>query len=254
MSIIGAVWLVSSFCFPQVPFSWYAWPLPLFVLVFSSWFASGAWAQLYRYLRETNPIQRQQTKWVVFGFTFAVAGRILFAAAGVFLPILHTDPWFNAVWLVVSVHLLWLCLLLVPVTFTVAILRYRLWGIDLIIRRTLLYATMTVLLALVYFSSVVVLQRLLQTFSRQAQNQLVTVLSTLAIATLFTPLRRHLQAAIDRRFYRRKYNTEQVLATFSATIRHETNLEQLTGRLLTVVAETIEPAQVSLWLKPTQEH
>jgi hypothetical protein len=138
--------------------------------------------------------------------------------------------------------------LLPPLAIGVAVLRYRLWDIDLVIRRTLVYSILTVSLTLIYFGSVVVLQSLFTTVAGH-QSPAAIVLSTLTIAVLFTPFRRHIQTFIDRRFYRKKYDTERVLASFSTTLKEKVDLDQLTNSILVVVEETMQPIQLSLWLR-----
>jgi hypothetical protein len=138
-----------------------------------------------------------------------------------------------------------------PVAVGIAILRYRLYDIDIIINRTLVYGSLTLMLALVYFGGVTATQALFQTFTGQEElPQLVVVASTLVIAALFTPLRRRIQSFIDRRFYRRKYDARKTLEAFSAKLRDETDLEALNNDLVGVVRETMQPAHVSVWLRP----
>ena len=140
--------------------------------------------------------------------------------------------------------------LALPLALAVGILRYRLFDIDVIIRKTTSYALLTALLALVYFGSVVVLQRLLTPLTGNSAP--AVALSTLLIAALFLPLRRRVQDLIDRRFFRRKYDAEKVLARFAATARDETDLDALTAELARVIQETMQPEHVSVWLRPVE--
>lgn len=140
----------------------------------------------------------------------------------------------------------------IPLTVGIAVLRYRLWDIDVIIRKTVLYAVVTLLLGVVYTVLVVVFQGIFTRITGQ-DSPAALVLSTLAIAGLFTPLRRWVQSFIDRRFYRRKYDAEQVLNRFALTVRDETDLDKLTTELLSVIQETMEPEFVTLWLRSAEK-
>jgi hypothetical protein len=192
-------------------------------------------------LRHARGVKRQQVKW----FAYAVA----VLAISAILAYVISEPmgirwlgWASSILVVVSVVGL-------PVAVGIAILRYHLYNIDLIINRTLVYGSLTAVLVLVYLASVVLFQELFRTLFGQ-KSQLVVVASTLAIAALFNPLRRRIQGFIDRSFYRRKYDAVKTLEAFSKKLREETNLDALSGNLIDVVEETIRPAHVSLWLRP----
>jgi hypothetical protein len=205
-------------------------------------------AQLYRYARISDRTQRQQTKWVVFGVAIAIAGAlttIFTVGAAVDLPSEDVGP------KMLSMLLMDAFMLFIPLSIGVAVLRARLFDIDVIINRTLVYGSLTAILALVYFGGVTMTQSVLQTLTGQEElPQLAIVASTLVIATLFNPLRRRIQSFIDRRFYRSKYDAAKTLEAFSARLRDETDLEALHDDLVGVVRETMQPASVSLWLRP----
>lgn len=203
--------------------------------------------QVYRYRRLYTPLERQQTKWVAYGSLVYFAFLVVTAIPYFFLLNLPPDvppPW----WLPDLGPLWWLGLNILPLSFTLAIFRSHLWDIDVIIRRTASYALITFTLALVYAGSVIVLQRAFSILTGVEQHEIVTVLSTLAIAALFVPLRNRIQAVIDKRFYRKKYDAQQVLNDFGKTVRDETDIEKLTARLMEVVNETMQPQSVSVWL------
>jgi len=206
--------------------------------------------QLYRYRRVSSLLQRQQTKWVVFGFAVPV---LIFVGGNVppFLVPGLASP--HSLYLVAYNAVLACLPLLIPLSFGFAILRYRLWDIDHLINKALVYGLLTGLLGALYAGLIIGLESLTGLLGgTAAQSPVVLVVSTLAIALLFLPARRRIQALIDRRFYRKKYEAEKVLAAFAATLRQETDLEQIREGLLTVVQETMQPAHVSLWLRLPQ--
>jgi hypothetical protein len=189
-------------------------------------------------LRRAGSEQRQQIKWLAYGGavvvgTICVSGLISLWSAEV------------------SIAIISMALLGLPVFTGIAILRYRLYDIDFIINRTLVYGSLTSVLALVYFWGVTATQALLRTITSQEElPQLAVVASTLVIAALFNPSRRRIQSFIDRRFYRSKYDARKTLQAFSATLRKETDLNALSDNLVSVVRQTMAPAHVSLWLRP----
>jgi len=204
-------------------------------------------ALFYRYRYASSPLQRQQTKWVIYGGS--VAGLIV---VGLTVP-LYLFPSLGqagSFYQLVIAPAYILAVLIVPLSTGLAILRYRLYDIDLLINRTLVYGLLTVLLALIYFGCVILLQDLVRGLTGQVgQSPLIIVGSTLAIAALFQPLRRRMQRIIDRRFYRRKYDAAKTLEAFNATLRNGVDLSQLSEHLLDVVQETMEPSHVSLWVR-----
>lgn len=219
--------------------------------LFFSFVVAAVLIQLYRYRHISTPQQRQQTKWALFGVSIAGAGNIwprLFYS-------LVLQPAFGESGLAFALQdsLIMYSMLAIPFTLGLAILRDRLWDIDVIINRTLVYGGLSGTLAAVYAGLIIGLQSLTGTMTIQGpQSPLIIVASTLVIAVLFQPLRRRIQLIIDRRFYRHKYDAARTLETFSATLRNEVELTQLREQLLAVVNETMQPAQVSLWLRPLQ--
>ncbi len=269
LDVLGqSSFLIFFFLFPSGRFEprWTRWIAPCVVLywIYSIFFLTNGqtiqsfWSglvfvalllctvgtQVYRYRRVSTSRERQQTKWVVFGISIGIIGFLLVLLFGyAFLQqsgVLTT--------LIVGT-LIYGFLLLIPLSIAIAILRYRLWDIDILIRRTLVYGTLTASLALVYVGLVIGLQALLRGIISQ-DSSVALVISTLAIAALFQPLRSRIQRIIDRRFYRSKYDATRTVAAFSATLRQEVNLDQLGEDLLAVVQETMQPAHVSLWLRP----
>ena len=204
-------------------------------------------AQIYRYRRVSGPEARRQTRWVVYGVTVALAAFGLMLGVFALVPPAQMAASAPLSALIVGVFYLWW--LFIPVSLGFAILRARLYDIEVVVHRTLLYAALTASLALVYVAGVALSQAILQPLTGSTHNELAIVGSTLAAAAAFQPLRRRIQRAIDRRFYRRKYDADRTLADFTASLREEVDLHELVGRLVGVVDETMQPQQVSLWLR-----
>jgi hypothetical protein len=213
---------------------------PVQTLVLAMGLAAAASVVVGR--RGARGVERQQIKWLLYAGAIFFVGNVL--KNTVFSP-LGDVSWG-----------LWVGYLLVgigglggPIAIGIAILRYRLYEIDTLINRTLVYGALTAILAALYFGGIVVLQRVFVALTGE-QSTLAVVASTLVIAALFNPLRRRVQAFVDRRFYRRKYDAAKTLEAFSAKLRDETDLDALSDDLVGVVRETMQPAHVSLWLRP----
>jgi hypothetical protein len=243
LAVIWVMWSLIHLFFAQ---------LPLFNLlnniVWLTELACVVVALIYRYRVVSTTVERQQTKWIVFGWSATILLAIVWNLPPLLFPsFARPGTLYDLALAVIN------SLVLLPgiLCVAIAILRYRLWDIDILINRTLVYGTLTVILAVVYVGLVIGLQALLRGIISQ-DNSVAIVISTLAIAALFQPLRYRIQRVIDRRFYRSKYDAAKIVAAFSATLRQEVDLDQLREHLMAVVEETMQPAHVSLWLRPTQ--
>jgi hypothetical protein len=211
-------------------------------------FGGSVWGQVWRYRHYATMVQKQQTKWFVSGLAFITVG-ILIPSVFLYSPAAAAASPRVGFLFDIFVSIGNLAFAFLPISIAIAILRYRLWDIDVIIRRTLQYTLLTGVLALIYFGGVVLLQALLSPLTGDENSPLVTVLTTLGIAALFNPLRTRVQAFIDRRLYRKKYNAEQSLARFAAAARSEVDMDRLADALLGVVEETMRPERVEIRLK-----
>jgi hypothetical protein len=195
--------------------------------------------------RHSRGDERRQLKWLAY------AAVVVVLAAAVSLTVEGVAPDSDVAIIQVMQLTLVASLSTVPIAAGIAILKYRLYDIDLVINRTLVYGSLTALLVAVYFGGVATTQTIFRALTGQEQQpQLAVVISTLVIAALFNPLRRRIQAFIDSRFYRRKYDAAKTLEAFTAKLREETDLDALSDDLVGVVRETMQPAHVSLWLRP----
>jgi len=199
--------------------------------------------------RRSRGEERQQIKWIAFAASVLAFFFLVGAGASLLAP--GTTGAAEPLWLRLLQNTTALSYGGVPVAVGFAVLRYRLYEIDLLINRTLVYGSLTAMLAVVYFGGVATTQAIFRALTSQEQQpQLAIVISTLVIAALFNPLRQRIQSFIDRRFYRRKYDARKTLEAFSAKLREETDLDALNAELVSVVRETMQPAHVSLWLRP----
>jgi hypothetical protein len=235
----GLPWMVTA--------GWITLPLlPLCML------ASAA--SLVVRFRHSSGEVRQQIKWIAFAASFMVlvylsvmGGSLI---AWLISPEAPVDPGQQSLWGALLEHVMLICFASIPTAIGFAVLKYRLYDIDLIINRTLVYGSLTLMLGMLYFGGVTATQAILQAFTGQSElPQIAIVASTLVIAALFNPLRSRVQVFIDQRFYRRKYDAARTLEEFSTQLRDETDLEGLHAELVRVVRDTVQPEHISLWLR-----
>ena len=244
--VLGWIALTGLTLFlPNDPSALPSWFGILLVVPLVGFFLSLTVAQVYRYRSVSSPLERQQTKWIVY--SLAVVVVVFF---GWYVPLEIIPSMSSSVYTLISTPVFTVTSVLIPLSFGIAILRYRLWDIDVLINRTLVYGSLTGMLALVYVGLIIGLSALLRDLISQGSSVAI-VISTLAIAAMFGPLRQRIQRIIDRHFYRSKYDAAKIIEAFSMTLRNEVDLQQLSEHLVAVIQETMQPAHVSLWLCPT---
>ena len=248
---------VGEFFWPTSPFSPGQYPPLLQAAGFLGFVLSVVVAQTYRFRYISTPTERQQTKWVILGLGTALTGFLLLTFVLPLVVSTSTEPLLSGAFVAYVPYIqaaTYGVMLLLPLSLAIAILRYRLYDVDLLINLTLVYGSLTGTLTLIYVAGTIGLQSLVQTINKSTQHSpLIIVASTLLIAALFRPLRRRIQALIDRRFYRQRYDAARILEQFAANLQHEVDLPTITDQILTVVHETMQPAEVSLWLRPQVE-
>jgi hypothetical protein len=257
LNFVGIMISPDAFVYPGIrnplvidalrPFLDASWPVILLIPIG----IVGCAVALIRRFRRSSGQQRLQLKWLA-----AATGTIATIYLTAMVPsVLLDSPWdgTGSRWLVLLQNVAALSFVLIPVAAGIAILKYRLYDVDLIINRTLVYGALTAVLALVYVGGVVGLGGILRELTGQQDNNLAVAASTLAVAALFRPARGRIQGFIDRRFYRRKYDAAQTLESFSARLRDEVDLDELSADLLTAIKDTMQPAHASLWLRPGAE-
>lgn len=237
-----------SALFPNSDFTLERLPLIVGVVPFLTILVVIIGAQVYRFRVVSSPVERQQTKWVVLGVGTGMAVFIVLVAASATLP-----PSFGtSIWAIILPQIvMYGFMLLIPLSIALAVLRYNLWEADALINRTLVYGSLTISLAALYIGGVILLQSLFRTFTGQSSDLAIAVV-TLGVAALFNPWRRRVQTFIDRRFYRRKYDATRTLTSFTTRLREESDLDRLTDEMVAVVAQTVQPASVSIWLVEAQ--
>jgi hypothetical protein len=248
-------WVMIPFVLIAVPATFFPgsqWDpnqYPVFMIMGLAIFGAMIYSQVYRYRRISRPLERLQTRWVVAGLAafpvFLVTNSLILPALAPSLTVINAET--IRFHILINLLILQPLLLVLPIGMGISLLRYRLYDLDIIIRKTLVYAVLTGVLAIFYFSVVLLSQNAFARFGA-GQSPAALVLSTLAIAALFNPLRRRIQGFIDRRFYRAKYNAELALEEFTRVARAETDPEHLAQALNKVVTETIQPEQILLWL------
>jgi len=243
--LVGVALAIVDFFLPLQQVSWYQAFSFLYFLVIMGILVV---AQIYRYRSVSTPVQRQQSKWIVFAIATIILADVVYL-----VPVLFDRTLFqsSSPYILIISNISRIVELLGPISIYIAIMRYRLYDIDVIINRSLVYSSLTILLALIYFGLVIGLGSLVRLFTGQiSQSPVVIVASTLAIFALIQPLRHRIQRIIDRRFYRSKYDAAKIIANFSSTLREEVDLNMLSEHLVAVVQETMQPEHVSLWLRP----
>lgn len=240
--IVPPVRLIHNNLAERLAFLW----LALFILL-------GVLLQVYRFRSVSTPAEKQQTRWVIAGFVFFMAVSLVAT-----IIVIFTQALSDSAVLRVQVEILAFTLVLINtiglgISFVVASLRYRLFDIDLVIRKTLVYSILTLLLVVFYAGGVILLQQIFQPADSGDQSPLAVVIVTLGLAALFNPLRVRIQKVIDRRFYRRAYDMQAALDRFSQQASNELQIQQLAGHILNSVRTTLEPSRVSLWLIDPQD-
>lgn len=243
-------WLIAQLptaLFPDLPIpNWITW------LVYLGFFGAVIGAQVYRYWHVSGATQREQTKWVVFGVVVTLIADIALYQPYIFAPALSAP---TSLYPVVAEGVFHLITLLIPLSFGFAVLRYRLYDIDIIINKAIVYVSLTTILGAVYLALVIGVERAVSVLTHQDSSALAIVVSTLSISAIFQPLRHRIQTFIDQRFFRSRYDAAQTIEAFSATLRSEVDLSDMREQLLDVIERTMRPAHVSLWLSslhPTQ--
>jgi hypothetical protein len=250
LALTWGVWILAGLVVPTIWFSPSLQGFPFSVAsqtAYLLWYLSGTLAQVYRFFRTRDAVRRQQTKWIVFGLVVAVTGYYLYILPPMLLPAMDASARWSALFLLLMKPVYVATLLLIPLSIGFSILRYRLWDIDVLINRALVYGALSTMLGGIYVGSILLLQMALGPFIRG--SNLAVAISTLAVAAMFRPALRRVQRLIDLRFYRRRYDSQLTLDGFTSRLRDEIDLDALRADIVTVVNDTMQPATVFIWLR-----
>jgi len=230
--------------FPDAVAALHGLLLVMALLAFLGSLAVLVGSQIYRYRRVSTPSERQQTKWVVLGMGVGIAMFMFLVATGILLP---PSAGLNVMAIILPNTVMYAFMLLIPLSIAIAITRSNLWAVDTVINRTLVYVSLTISLATMYILGVIAIQALFRAVTGQASD-LAVAIATLAVAALFNPWRRRVQIFIDRRFYRKKYDSARTLSAFQSRLRDGVDLDQLSNEIVAVLQDTINPSAVAIWL------
>lgn len=243
------VWVVVWLLNPESIFSFrdpYNISVQGFILLLA-WWGTGVFSQMYRYAYVSGPVERQQTKFITFGVLIVAIGYFLYVPLREVIAGLPQPEPAQIIFQMVAPYIFLIFIGAIPLTITFSILRYRLWDIDLIIRRTLIYSILSATLAAIYLLMVVTLQALVAGWMTSLPSYVLAG-STLAVVVLVNPLRRRIQEGIDRRFYRSKHDADKALARFTTLSREEADIQRISSAMVYVVQQVLQPEKVSLWL------
>ena len=229
-----------------IPEPEYVATLLSFATIMTFWI-SGCWAQIVRYRTDSSAVRRRQTKWIVVALNFAIAGYAALMIPRLVVPALREPGVPNLVFHLVGTPIFLVVILLVPLFVAFSILRYHLWDIEVLVNRTLVYGALTITLVGAYIVSIVVGLAVLSPFT--GRSEVAVAVATLAVATLFQPMRARIQRTVDRRFYRSRYDAGLVISTFADRLATKVELDSLRAEVLSSVAETMHPTYVSVWLR-----
>jgi hypothetical protein len=266
-AIAWALIILVTVFLPDSRLSLVSYGLGIQLVTHFIWAIVGVYAQVHRFQFVSTPVERQQTKWALLGLTAAAVGPAVYYILGDYFSAIQSPDVSNLLFQragasffafsimarLAGATLVSVFLLTFPISFAIAILRYRLWDIDILIRRTLIYSTLSLSLAVVYLVSVVLLAEIFRSITGERKSALVVVFATLSSVALFTPLRHRIQNNIDRNFYRQKYDAEKTLEAFAHGLQTEIYIESLCEQVIDVVERTMQPESVVLWLRKRED-